>query len=240
MSDSLWPHGQQHARLPCLSPSLRPCLNSNPVNPWCCPTSPPLLPHFLLPSIIPSIRVFSNESTLCIRWPKYWSFSFSISPFSEYWGLLSFRIGWFNPLALQGILRSLLQHCNSKASILWCSAFFMVQLSYLYMTTGKTIALTRWTFVERVMSLLLIRFLRLSYLSSKEKMSFNFMAAGNGSHYCHLRRQHITSRPDLWGQPDHHTHYTDYCQINTLAPRSSTVPLGGWGGQCWEREEHIL
>ena len=102
-------------------------------------------PLFLLPSIFPSIRVFSNESVLCIRWPKYWSFSFSISPSNEYSGLISFRIYWLDLLAVQGIFKSLLQHHRSKASILWCSAFFIVQLSHPYMTTGKTTALTRWT-----------------------------------------------------------------------------------------------
>ena len=96
----------------------------------------------LLPSLFPSIRVFANESALCIRWPKYWSFSFSISPSNEYSGLISFRIDWFDLLAVQGTLKSLLQYHSLKASILWCSAFFMVQLSHLYMTTGKTIALT--------------------------------------------------------------------------------------------------
>ena len=101
----------------------------------------------LLPSIFPSIRVFSNESARHIRWPKYWSFSFSISPSSEYSGLISFRMDWLDLLAVQGTLKSLLQHHNSKASILWCSAFFMVQFSHPYVTTGKTIALTRWTFV---------------------------------------------------------------------------------------------
>ena len=111
-------------------------------------------PLLLLPPIPPSIRVFSNESTLHMRWPKYWSFSFSISPSNECSGLISFRIGWFDLLAVQGTLKSLLQHHNSKASILWHSAFFMVQLSHPYMTTGKTIALTRWTFVGQVMSLL--------------------------------------------------------------------------------------
>ena len=110
----------------------------------------------LLPSIFPSIRVFSNESVLCIRWPKYWSFSFSfsISPSNEYSGLISFRIDWFDLLAVQGTLKSLLQHHSSKASILQCSSFSMVQLSHLYMTTGKNIALTRQTFVSKVMSLL--------------------------------------------------------------------------------------
>ena len=111
---------------------------------------------FLLPTIFPSIRFFSNESVLCIRWPKYWSFSFSISPSNEYSGLISFRMDWLDLLAVQGTLKSLLQHHSSKATILWHSAFFIVQLSHPYMTTGKTIALTRWTFVDRVMSLLLI------------------------------------------------------------------------------------
>ena len=103
-------------------------------------------PLLLLPSIISSITVFSNESVLHIRWPKYWSFSFSISPSSEYSGLISFRIDWFDLLAVQGTLNSLLQHHSSKTSILWCSAFFIIQLPHPYMTTGKSIALTRWTF----------------------------------------------------------------------------------------------
>ena len=108
---------------------------------------------FLLPSIFPSIRVFSNKSALCIRWPKYWSFG--ISPFNEYSGLISFRIDWFDLLAVQGTLKSLFQHHNSKTPILRCSAFFMVQLSHPYMTSGRTITLTRQTFVGKVMSLLL-------------------------------------------------------------------------------------
>ena len=111
-------------------------------------------PLLLLPSIFPSIRVFSNESTLHIRWPKYWSFSFSISPSNEHPGLISFRMDWLALLAVQGTLKSLLQYHSSKISILQCSAFFMVQLSHPYMTIGKTIALTRWTFVGKVMSLL--------------------------------------------------------------------------------------
>ena len=110
-------------------------------------------PLLLLPSIFPSIRVFSSESVLCIRWPKYWSFSFSISPSNEYSGLISFRIDWFDLLAIQGTLKSLLQHHSSKASILQSSAFFVVQLSHPYMTTGKTIDLTRQTFVGKVMFL---------------------------------------------------------------------------------------
>ena len=107
-----------------------------------------------MPSIFPSIRVFSNESALCIRWPKYWSVSFSISPTNEYSGLIYFRMDWLDLLAVQGTLKSLLQYHRSKASILRCSAFFIVQLSHPYMTIGTTIALTRWTFVEKVMFLL--------------------------------------------------------------------------------------
>ena len=113
----------------------------------CCPLLPP--------SIFPSIRVFSSESVLRIRWPKYWSFSFSLSPSSEYSGLISFKIDWFDLLAVQGTLKSLLQHHSSKGSILWHSAFFIVQLSHPYLTTGNTIALPRWTFVGKVMFLLL-------------------------------------------------------------------------------------
>ena len=108
-------------------------------------------PLLLLPSIFPSIRVFSNKSALHIRWPKYWSFSFNITPSNEHSGLMSFRMDWFDLLAVQGTLKSLLQHHSSKASILWHSAFFIVQLLHTYMTTGKTIALTRWTFVDKLM-----------------------------------------------------------------------------------------
>ena len=111
-------------------------------------------PLLLPPSIFPSIRVFSKESALHIRWPKYWSFSFNISPSNEHPGLISFRMDWLDLLAVQWTLKSLLQHHRSKASILWCSAFFIAQLSHPYMTTGKTIALTRQTFVDKVMSLL--------------------------------------------------------------------------------------
>ena len=111
-------------------------------------------PLLLLPPILPSSRVFSNESTLHKRWPKYWSFSFNVSPSNEHPGLISFRMDWLDLLAVQGTLKSLLQHHSSKAPILWCSAFFTVQLSHPYKTTGKTRALTRWTFVGKVMSLL--------------------------------------------------------------------------------------
>ena len=143
MSNSLQPPGLQHTRPPC--PSSIPRVYSNS-----CPSSCPLL---LPPSIFPSIRIFSSESVLHIRWPKDWSFSFSVNPSNEYSGLISFTIDWLDLLAVQGTLKSLLQHHSSKASILWCSAFFVVQLSHPYMTTGKTLALTRWTFVGKVMTL---------------------------------------------------------------------------------------
>ena len=134
-------------------------------------------PLLLLSSIFPSIRVFSNESVLCIRWPKYWNFRFNISPSNEHSGLISFRMDWLNLLAVQGTLKSPLPHHNSKASILQRSAFFLVQCSYPYMTTGKTITLTRQTFVSKVMSLIFNMLSRLVIFSSKEKVSFNFMAA---------------------------------------------------------------
>src|SRR5574337_372646 len=136
----------------------------------CCPL---LLP----PSIFPSIRVFSNESVLCIRWPKYWSFSFNISPSNEYSALISFRMDWLDLPAAQGTLKSLLQHRSSKASILQHSAFFVVQLSCPYMTTGKTIALTRWTFVGKAMSLLLNILSRLAITLLPRSKHLNFMAA---------------------------------------------------------------
>ena len=142
MSDSLRPHESQHARPPC--PSLTPKVYSNSSIELVMPPNHLILccPLLLLPAIFPSIRVFSNESALCIRWPKYWSFIFSISPSNKYSELISFRIDWFDLLAIQRTLKSLLQHHSSKASILQCSAFFMVQFSHPYMTTGKTIALT--------------------------------------------------------------------------------------------------
>ena len=127
----------------------------------CCPL---LLP----PSIFPSIRVFSNESTLLMKWPKYWIFSLSIRPSNEHPGLISFRTDWLDLLAVQGTLKSLLQHHSSKASILWCSAFFTVQLSHPYMTAGNTIALTRWTFVGKVISLLFNMLSRLIITFLKE------------------------------------------------------------------------
>ena len=135
-------------------------------------------PLLLLPPILPSIRVFSKESTLHMWWPKYWSLSFNISPSNEHPGLISFRMDWLDLLTVQGTLKSLLQHHSSKASILHCLAFFVVQLSHPYMTTGKTMALTRRTFVDKVMSLLFNMLSRLviTFLP-RSKPSFNFMAA---------------------------------------------------------------
>ena len=162
MSDSLPPHGLQHTRPPCPSPTPGVYSNSCLLSRWCHPTISSLQSPFLLPpSVFPSIWIFSNESALCIRWPKNRGFSFNISPSNEYSGLISFRMDWLNLLAGQGMLKSLLQHHSSKASILQHSAFFIVQLSYPYMTTGKTIALTRQTFVGNVMSLLFNILIRL-------------------------------------------------------------------------------
>ena len=164
MSNSLQPHGLQHTRLFCPSPSPEFHSDSCPLSRWCHPTILILCCPLLLPSIFPRIRVFSNEMTLHIRWPKYWSFSFSISPSNEYSGLISFRIDWFDLLAIQGDLKSLLQHQSLKTSVLQCSVFLMVQLLHLYMTIRKTIALTIGTFVGKVISLLFntFPFLRLN------------------------------------------------------------------------------
>ena len=153
LSDSLRPHGLQHARLPCPSPAPRVCSHSCPLSQWYHPTISSSHRLLLPPSVFPGTRGFSNELVLIIRWPKYWSFSFSISLSNEHPGLSSFMMDWLDLLAVQGTLKSLLQHHSSKASILRHSAFFTVQLSYPYMTTGKTIALTRWTFVDKVISL---------------------------------------------------------------------------------------
>ena len=153
-------------------------------------------PLLLLPPIPPSIRVFSNESTLCMRWPKYWSFSFSISPSTEHQGLISFRMDWLDLLAVQGILKGLLQHHSSKASILQHSAFFTVQFSHPYVTTGKTIALTRWTFVGKVMSLLLNMLSRLviTFLPRSKRLLISWLQSPSAvileppkivSHYFH-------------------------------------------------------
>ena len=138
-------------------------------------------PFLLLPSIFPSIRVFSNESALCIRWLKYWSFNFNISPSNEHPGLIYFRMDWLDVLAVQGTLKSLLQHHSSKASILQCSAFFTVQLSHPYMATGKTIALTRRTFVGKVMSLLFNMLSRLviTFLPSGKRLLISWIVIFN-------------------------------------------------------------
>ena len=150
--------------------SIESVMPSNHLIILCCPV-------LLLPSVFPGIRVFSSEFILCIRWPKYWSFRFSISPSNEYSRLISFRMDWLDHLAVQGTLKSLLQHHSSKASILQHSAFFVVQLSHPYMTTGKTIALTRWTFVGKVMSLLFNMLSRLVITFLPRSRHLNFMAA---------------------------------------------------------------
>ena len=151
MSDSLWPHGLQHTRPPCPSPTPGVYSNPCPLSWWCHPTMSSSVVPFS--SIFPSISVFSNESALCIRWLKYWSFSFNISPSNEDPGVISFRMDWLDLLAVQGTCKNLLPHHSSKASIFRPSAFFTVQFSHPYMTSGKTITLTRWTFVDKVMSL---------------------------------------------------------------------------------------
>ena len=154
-------------------PSLSPgaCSNSCPLSWWCYPTISSCRPLLLLPSIFPSIRVFSNESALHIKWPKCWSFSFSISPSNEYSGLISFRMDWLDLLAVQGTLKNLLQHHSSRASILWCSAFFIVQLSHPYMTIGKTTALNTCTFVHKVMSLGLLPWSHSDWKTDNQSLS---------------------------------------------------------------------
>ena len=153
MSDSLWPHEPQNARPPCPSPTPRVHPNPCPLSRWCHPTISSSRPLLLLPSIFPSMTILSNELALHIRWPKYWSFSFSISSPTEYSGFNFFRIDWFDLVSVQRTLKNLLQHHTLKASILCHSAFFMVQLSHPYKGTGKTIALTLWTFIGKVISL---------------------------------------------------------------------------------------
>ena len=157
MTNSLQHHWLQHTRPPCPSPTPGVYSNSSPLSRDAFHQLCRLIlcrPLLLLPSIFPSIRVFSNESALAIRWPKFWSFSFNISPSNEHSELISFRMDWLDLLAVQGTLKNLLPHHSSKASILWHSAFFIIQLSHAYMTTGKTTALIRWTLVDKVMSLL--------------------------------------------------------------------------------------
>ena len=162
MSDALRLHGLQHARPPCPSPAPRAYSNSCPSSRWRHPTiSSSVVPFSSCLQSFSASGSFLKELVLHIRWTKYWSFSFSISPSNDYSGLISFRTDWLDLLAIQGTLKSLLQHHSSKASVLQCSAFFMVQLSHPYMTTGKTIALTRRSFVGKVMSLLFNKLSRL-------------------------------------------------------------------------------
>ena len=178
MSDSLQSHEPQHSRPPCPSPTPRVYPNSTSIE-SVMPSNHLILCHPLLPlpSIFPSIRVFSNESAFHIRWPKYWSFSFNISPYNDHTGLISFRMDWLDLLAVQGTLKSLLQHHSWKALILLHLAFFIVQLSHPYMITGKTIALTRWTFIDKVTSLLfnmLSRFV-ITFLSRSKRLLISWL-----------------------------------------------------------------
>ena len=166
VSNSLWPHELQHARPPCPLPTPGVHSESRPSSQWCHPAiSSSVIPFSSCPQSLPASESFPM-SQLFAWWPKYWSFSFSIIPSKEIPGLICFRMGWLNLLAVQGTLKSLLQHHSSKPSILWHSAFFTVQLSHPYMTTGKTITLTRWTFVGKVMSLLFNNKVQLSDFSS--------------------------------------------------------------------------
>ena len=189
MSSSLQPNGLQPSRLP--SPSLSWSLLQLMSIELVMPSNHLILCLLLfLPSIFPSIWVFSNQSSLHIRGPKYWNFSLSICPSNEYSGLTSFRIDWFDLLAVQGTLKSLLQHHSLKVSVLWCSAFFMVQLSHLYMTTRKTIALTIWTIVSKEMSLLLnmlfrfvIAFLPQHYISKSSLYWFIWLKCFHFHHF---------------------------------------------------------
>ena len=172
MSDSLWSHGLQHTRLPCTSPTPRAYSNSCPLSQWCYLTISSSAALFFCLQSFPAIGVFSNESALCITWPKYWSFSFSISPSNEYSGLISFRMDWFDLLPVQGTLKNLHQHHSSKTSILQGSTFFMVKLSHPYITTGKTTAMTIRTFVSKWCLCFLICCLGLSELSLQRASIF--------------------------------------------------------------------
>ena len=189
VSDSLWPHGLQLDRPPCPSAVPQACSNFYPSSQWYHPTiSSSVIPFSSCLQSLTASGSFqmkwkedlSNESVLHIRWPKYWSFNFNISPSNEYSGLISFRIDWLDLLVVQGTLKSLLQHPSSKASILLCSAFFIVQLSHKYMTTGKTIVLTRQTFVGKVMSLL---FHMLSRLVTAFLPRSKHLLISQGSHH---------------------------------------------------------
>ena len=176
VSDSLRPHGLQHTKLPCTSPTPGACSSSCPSNWWCHPTiSISVISFSLCLKSFPASGSF-QMSVLCIRWSKYWSFSFSISPSNEYSGLISFRMDWLDLLAVQGTLKNL-QHHSSKASILWRSSFFIAQLSHPYMTTGKTIALTRQTFVVKVLSLLfnMLSMLVIDFLPRNKRLLISWL-----------------------------------------------------------------
>ena len=200
MSDSLRPHKSQHARPPCPSPTPGVYSNSCPSSQWCHPAiSSSVVPFSSCPPIPPSIWVFSNESTLRMRCPEYWIFSFSISPSNEHPGLISFRMDWLDLLAVQGTLKSLLQHHSSKASTLQCSAFIIVQLSHPYMTTGKTIGLTRQTFVGKVMSLLFNMLSRLviTFLPRSKRLLISWLQSPSAVILEHRKIKSATVSPSI-------------------------------------------
>ena len=177
LSHSLWPYRLQQGRLPCQSPTPGVCSNSCSLSQWCHPTiSSSVISFSSSLQHCPASGSFCNESVLCLRWMKYWSFNFSIRSSNEYSGLISFRIDWLDLLLVQWTLRSLLQHHSSKASVLWRSTFFMVQLPHPYVTTGKTIALTTWTFVSKVMSLLFNNSILKVYVVACARISVLFKA----------------------------------------------------------------
>ena len=237
VSNSLRPHGLQHTRPPCLSPipsflklmSIKSVMPSNHLN-LCHPL---LLP----PSIFPSIRVFPKESVLHIMWPKYWNFRFSISPSNEYSGPISFRMEWLDLLAVQRTLKSLLQHHSSNASVLWCSAFFIVQLSHPYMTTGETIALTRWTFVGK--DLLWVPKGRFKRMLTRERRGYRDREEQS--------RNNSGTLGQSPGSPSRDTHsniFELFCrnwnsgqvgEINGMMPTSTYTPnqLEQEGWRCW-------
>ena len=183
VSDSLWPHESQHARPPCPSPTPGVYPNSGPSSRWCHPAiSSSVVPFSSCHQSLPASVSFPVSQLFAQRWPKYWSFSLSISPSNEHPGLISFRMDWLHLLAVQGTLKNLLQHHSWKASILWCSAFFTVQLSHPYMTTGKTIALTRRTFFGKVMYLLLNMLSRLviTFLPRSKRLLISWLQWNRG------------------------------------------------------------
>ena len=194
--DSLQPCGLQYTRLPCLSPSPRVCSKSCPLSQWCRPTiSSPVTPFSSCPQSFLASVSFPVSQLFTIRWPKFWSFSFSISPSNEYSGFISFRMDWFNLLAVQGTLKSLLQHHSSEVWVLSSSAFFMVQLSQPYTTTGKTIALTAWTSIGNVMFLL---FNTLS--KSATKWTLSWLGLGYALH-CPTETSTVPSSLSPWSEP---------------------------------------